>query len=169
MAVQTSYAQNMLPAFPGMKADLAPGYARSMAQGEASAEVPFGVAVAQGSADDTCILPSGSGAKIVGVALHSATYQPLYQLGTVGLKPKTTVNVMEKGTVWVTVEENVAKEDPVFIRHTAGAGGTQLGAFRKSADTASAIQQKGCRYLTSASAGGVAMVEVDFNVARNAA
>ena len=166
---QTSYGYTMAAAIAGMIAEtMAAQYVRSALQGEAAAEIPFGVGVAQGTLDNQVILPSGGAAKIVGVALFSNSYSKDLDLGTTGLKPKATVSVMEKGRCWVVVEQAVAKEDPVYIRHTPnGAGKLQLGAFRKDADTANALQMKGCRYLTTqATPGGLAMVEVDFNVAR---
>jgi hypothetical protein len=42
-------------------------------------------------------------------------------------------NVLRRGSVYVQVEEAVVAHDVVFVRYAAGAGGTQLGAFRKSA------------------------------------
>jgi hypothetical protein len=63
----------------------------------------------------------------------------------------------------VRVEEAVLPGDPVFVRFAAGAGGTGLGAFRKSADTGSAAQvPNGAVYMTTASAGSLALVEVNL-------
>lgn len=163
---QLTYGSTMTPGFAGMKADLAPDYVRSYVSAEATAEIPFGVALAQGASDDACILPTGAGVAWVGVALHSNHYDPTYDLGLVGIKPKKTIGVLTKGTVWVTVENAVTVNSRVFVRHTAGAGGTQKGAFRGDADTATALEMRGCRYLTAAAGGGVALVEVDFNAVR---
>jgi hypothetical protein len=163
---QLTYANNISPGFPGMKVDLVDDYVRSYVNAEATAEIPFGVAVAQGASDDACILATGAGVTWVGVALHSNNYDPTYDLGTVGIKPKKTVGALVFGTVWVLVENAVTVNSRVFIRHTAGAGGTQKGAFRGDADTATAIEARGCRYLTAAAGGGVAQVQVDFNALR---
>lgn len=134
MAPQTSYGSAIPVAFAGMKGDLTPDYVRSYANGEASAEIPFGVAVAAGSADDTAILPASAGARLLGIVLHAHNYALTSELGTTGLKPKVTMNVLVRGTAWVTVEEAVNDGDRCFIRHTAKGGNTQLGKFRKSAD-----------------------------------
>jgi hypothetical protein len=48
--------------------------------------------------------------------------------------------ILKCGVIWVIVEEVVSPLSPVFVRFAAGAGGTALGAFRASADTATAVQ-----------------------------
>jgi hypothetical protein len=102
----------------------------------------------------------------LGVVLHSHDYAPTLQLGTTGIKPKNMMSVLNRGRVWVQVEDAVAVGGRCFVRHTASGGNTQLGKFRSNADTATAIEWKGARYLTAASGGGLAMVEVDANVFR---
>src|SRR3990172_9189666 len=46
--------------------------------------------------------------------------------------------IRRQGRIWVFIDETVTPQSPVFVRHTAGAGGTVLGAFRLTADTATA-------------------------------
>ena len=65
------------------------------------------------------------------------------------------------GKVWVAVEEAVSAMDPVYVRYATGSG-TQKGAFRKSADSSTAAALTGGRYLTSASAGGMALAEINI-------
>lgn len=161
MPVQISYPLTMQPAFAGMKADSGEDDVRTFVNAEATAEMPFGVAVAQGTTEPRAILPAAGTAKLVGVVLHSHDYDPFYDLGTVGVKPKLQVSVMNRGRVWVVVEEAVAVNDRAFVRFAAGAGGTQLGAFRRSADTATALEARGWRYISAAGAGGLAKVELD--------
>jgi hypothetical protein len=67
--------------------------------------------------------------------------------------------VMRSGRMWVVTEEAVAVGDDVYIRFAAGAGGTQLGAVRSSADTASAALLPNAVFLTKAGAAGLAMVQ----------
>jgi hypothetical protein len=51
----------------------------------------------------------------------------------------------------------------VFVRFAAGGGGSQLGAFRKSADTATAVALPGAIYKSSqATPGGLALVEINL-------
>jgi hypothetical protein len=70
--------------------------------------------------------------------------------------------IVRRGLVWVTVEENVSDGDDVYVRYASGGGGTQLGAFRKSADTATAAQLTGAKYRGGATAGNVCKVEVNL-------
>lgn len=128
-------------------------------------DMPFGVMVAKGNSDVNGILPNGSGIIPIGVLALSFVYDngPNGSLSAVGLRPQAMMNVMRRGRIWVLVEENVTAYDRAFIRFTAGAGGTQLGAFRKSADSASALDvTKKCQYLTSATAGNLAVLDVDM-------
>lgn len=62
------------------------------------------------------------------------------------------------GDVAVFVEENVLLGQQCFIRYAAGAGGTQLGAFRASADTSTAAAHPTWYYSSSATAGTKATV-----------
>lgn len=163
---QLTYPDRMVVAFPGMKADLAEDYCRSYVNAEASAEMPFGICVAQGTAYNQAILPVDANSILAGVIVHSHDYVPTLELGTTGLKPKTSLSIMIQGTIYVLVEEAVAVNDTAYVRHTASGGNTQKGAWRKSADTATAIIVRGARFLTAASSGGLAVVQVDFNAYR---
>ena len=77
---------------------------------------------------------------------------------------KDAVTLKHKGRVFVEVEEAVVPTDPVFVRFAAGGGGTKLGSFRKSADTATAVALAAgqARYVSSAGAGEIAILEVNF-------
>lgn len=164
---QLQYQATMAKAFAGMKADLTFDYVRSYAQAEASAEIPFGVAVMQGATDNSALLPtSATTSKFLGVVLHSHVYDST-QLGDTGVKPKNVLSVLSRGTVYVQVEEAVVVGDRPFVRYATGAGGSQKGAFRKSADTATAVELKGARYLESGGAGSIVAVEFDANVVRS--
>lgn len=154
----------MAVAFAGMKADSGEDDCRTFAQAEASAEIPFGAMVAQGSADNKAILPADANAKFVGVVVHSHEYVPTLEMGTTGLKPKVPMAVMIKGRIWVYTEETVALTDSVYVRHTAGAGGSQKGLFRKSADTATAVLVRGVRWISSRTGAGLVQVQVDMPI-----
>lgn len=163
MPQQTSYQNRLLAGFAGQLYDVGPTDKISRVSAEVALEMPFGIMAAFGVTDNAALLPVGAGAKMVGVVLHSHSYPKDIVLGMLGLKPKACLSLLRKGRCWVTVEQAVAPADPVFIRHTAGAGGTQLGAFRKDADTATAtdLTKKGV-YLSTAAIGGLALVEIDM-------
>lgn len=166
---QTSYAEQPA-AFAGMLADATiVKHADTLVQGEASAEIPFGVAVALSTSPGTdgtpgkAVLPAAANAKIWGVAVHSHDYDNRTELGTTGMKPKVLLSALRKGRIWVTVETAVVAGDRAHIRYAAGAGGSQLGAFRNASVVNETIDlTKVAVFLTTASIGGLAMVEVDF-------
>jgi hypothetical protein len=119
---------------PGMPVDT-PEDVISRVQGEASLEMPFGVftcLVAGASTDKSAKLPAAVSAKLLGLVMFNNEYDPS-EIGTVGLKPKSILNIGTKGRFWVISETNVANGDRLFVRAVAGAGGTQLGAIRNAA------------------------------------
>lgn len=74
------------------------------------------------------------------------------------------INVGKKVHCWVVVEEDVTPTSPVYIRYTANGALPNFGpgSVRASADTARAAQLTNARFLTSAVAGGLALVAVDL-------
>ncbi len=78
------------------------------------------------------------------------------------LEDGETASLVRKGRVWVVVEEAVAVGDDVYFRHTAGGGGSELGAFRNDADTASCDQLTQANWLVGSSGAGVALLEVNI-------
>lgn len=159
---QLAYGTAMTVGFEGMKASSVEDDCMTAYNAEVSAEIPFGVAVAMGTTEDAAIKLVDANSKIKGVVVHSHNHSKGIDLGDTGLLPKASFAVMKKGEIWVKVEETVAVGDPVFVRHTASGGNTRKGAFRKSADTATAIAMANSFYRTAASAGGLAKVFVNI-------
>lgn len=165
---QTSYSTNQLVAFAGQLGDIGPHDIGTFTN-SVLASVPFGVAVSMDptSGDGHFKLPAASGDLVRNLLLGVTTATQAIENVPVGggsYKQYAAVGVMKKGRVWVAVEEAVVAGDPVFVRIASGAGGTQLGAFRKSADTASASQVlEGMQYLTSAAAAGFALLQINLN------
>lgn len=85
----------------------------------------------------------------LGVALQSHANENLQDGLAPGYEDKKPVSIMEKGKVYVEVEEAVTPDSDVFVRFVAGAGGDQLGIFRTDADTASAAQLANARWESS--------------------
>lgn len=76
------------------------------------------------------------------------------------------LSVLRKGRIWVKPENAVSVGDSAFARFLV-AGETELGAFRggNPGGTGSApqgVKVEGAKFVTSASAGEPAMLEVDF-------
>lgn len=159
---QTSYPSSMDPAFAGMLADLDNKKAISMNNGEASAEMPFGVAVCWGASDDEALLPDATSDVIAGILLHAHSYDPDSQLGDDGVLPDNTISVLRKGTVWAVCEDGCSPGDRLFVRAVTS-GAEQEGALRASADSTDCIDctNQGV-WLTTAAEGGLAKLEVDF-------
>jgi hypothetical protein len=156
--MQTSYTDSMAVGTAGMIADNGPRDVLSRVN--PSVVIPFGLAVTKGTADRDVKLPTSTGeaSAMVGVAIQPGIL-PVTSSGDPSYPVKSPVSVMRKGRVWVKVEEAVVAGDAAFVRFAAGTG-TQLGAFRKSADTATAVAVTGARHLTSASANGLAVLEL---------
>lgn len=166
MGIQTSVTYNPAVAIEGQLDDSGNSGAdeRSYAAG---VDITNGRLVVMGAADGRCKLPTATGeitgGKALGISRYRATAMVNWPAGqTVPYPQGVTVPVVRRGPVWVKVEEAVAPGDPVFVRFAAGAGGTALGSFRKSADTATAVQLPGAVYLDTAGANGLA--RVDFNL-----
>jgi len=157
--MQLTYNQTPNVAMAGMKADASDDTCDSLANGD-TVTIPPGVAVIKGTSDAKAKLPGTSGDHFLGVTVYSAA--GMTDLVNGGYAVADAMPVMRKGRIWVQVEEAVNKGDNAFIRYASGTG-TQKGAFRKSADTSTAVQAKGFVYLTTASANGFALLEVDVS------
>jgi hypothetical protein len=155
---QTSYSINQDAALEGQLADSG---IKDVMSYTAEEDLKFGRAVLQGTADGQCLLPAGNITGLLGVAIHQHKEQGLVGSQDAKYLEGDSVNVLKKGRMWVKVEEAVVAQDPVYVRHTTGGGGTELGAFRKSADTSTAAVVSGMKYLTSADAAALALIEVD--------
>lgn len=123
---------------------------------EASAEIPFGRMLAQGTADRQCLLMAAQADGLVGVAVRSQAYQVDTQLGSTGLKPKVSVSVLTKGRIYVTAVDAVAPGDAVRLNESGG-------TFQTAASAGVTVDiSKNARWLTSADAGEVALLEFDM-------
>jgi hypothetical protein len=166
---QTSVSGTMTVAFPGMLADstyVKQGTTRN--NREASAEIPFGVAVVRhGTAEaDGALLPHTSAAAsapiFAGITYHTHFHEPVTELGDVGMKPGVEMDVLEIGHVWVLPEESVTPGDAVRFRAVA-TGGEQAGRFRTSADTTDCVNVSSCcRWLTAGGPSTPAKLEINL-------
>jgi hypothetical protein len=139
----------------------------------AGQEIPVGVGVCMdetNTEEQAVRLPAASGDvtgfRFVGVVLNDLA--KVAYAGSLGVRnvqyyhQNTELPILENGVVYVTVEEAVAKGDQAFCRYASGAGGSQLGAFRKSADTATAAALPRCCFESDAVAGGLAKLRVQL-------
>ena len=85
MAIGFDSVSATLPvAFPGMRSSSHFGHVDGMINGEASAEIPFGVCVAQGSVDKSAIKLAATSDKLVGIVMFRHGYADTIELGTTG-------------------------------------------------------------------------------------
>ena len=129
--------------------------------------LPFGVFVCHDvDGDNKAMLPTVAtdvtGIKARGIVLHSQNVEQALSPSTnVGYKPQSVMSVMTKGRVYVRVEENVTPSSAVYVRYAPNGVNTQLGAIRASADSSSAAAYASARFLTTALAGEVAVLEIN--------
>jgi hypothetical protein len=152
---QTSYSIDQGIAVAGLLGDIQDNYVRSY---KPTASVGFGLGVRlSGTTGELCAAPSAAGQKFLGVTVFDHTVE---NDGTGGIQAEKVASVLRNGSIWVKVEEAVNAEDAAFVRFASGAGGTILGGFRKTADSASAEAFGSSKFLTSAAANGFALLQV---------
>ncbi len=165
MSKQTTYNDAMAVGFAGQ---LLAGSPVAMINNEASAEMPFGVAVAfEGGSDDKgALLPDSISVDVIaGILVHTHSYHKPEQLGDSGVKPGQMLNVLRRGRLLAVCEDGCTPGARLHVRAVAG-GGEQEGALLASPDGTDTIDcgNQGV-WLTTASAGGLAELEVDFTAA----
>jgi len=165
-AQQTSVDDRQAVAFAGVYEKNAPGTdIASYANGEASAEIPFGVMVAHDTDPNEVDLFTDQNDVPAGIAVHSHAYAKDQELGDTGLKPNAIVQVLRKGRVWVTTEDLANPDAPVRYRATATGNGP--GAFRSADPTGTDTVDISsfARWRSTTAAPGLALLEIDMTMA----
>ncbi len=165
--MQLDYSQNPAVAYAGMMADT--GYKHVISCVNPNVVIPFGRLVSRDASDAKVKLPT-SAAEVTnsrGIAIQDFASEQINDGLDAGYKLKSSVSVMRQGRAWVKVEEAVVQGDQVYARWADGtSGNVAKGAFRKSvdqvaaADTATIVPS--AKYVTSASAGGFAIIEINM-------
>lgn len=152
----------MAKAFAGMRQHGGPAICDTALQQETSAEVPFGVMVKRGTVDRSCKNLSAANDKLFGVVQHSHAISK-EELGTLGVKPGSMLDIMRQGRITVLAETNIAPGDRAHVRYAPGAGGTTLGAFRNAAVSNETIDVTGLvEFEETASAGQPVTIWLDM-------
>ncbi len=174
MSVQTSISTAPAIGYAGML-DSGPCDIVTGISGESSASIPFGKAVVwdpSGPVSDYHVtLPANQSDKVRGLVVHSHAYARAWtdadavvhgQLDGTGLLPGTSLSLLRKGRMLVVAASAVSPGDRLYVRRTAGVGET-LGALEDAADSTDMIDctAQGV-WLTTAAAGDLAWIEVDF-------
>jgi hypothetical protein len=137
------------------------GYSKSQLVGQ-DGTCPFGCGLVRDDAAPTsgerCRLPrqaSDISAGFLGIAAADTSQAA----ATGGWQPGSIPMLLHRGHIWVVVEGAVAELAQLYCRFAAGAGGSQLGAFRGDADSASAGAVVGLRALEACSGAGICLAE----------
>ena len=178
---QGAYPLSLTNGHEGLIADLQAYVSRSYTN-ESSAVIPYGHAVIiDGSATSGlgAKLPAGASATaVLGIAADSnvfenvsGSYEPTptnkTSDGRIGYPEKQMVNVLSKGVIWVYAVHAVALGDAVRLFHTDSASASSnkgyKGRFGKTAEAGKTFEvTAGARWLSAASAGNIALLEIDI-------
>lgn len=127
--------------------------------------IPFGSFVSQDSRYvDRCHLPQAgtdvtSIKNALGIALRTTRVE---NPNDYGYAVNEVVDVMRAGVCWVKVEVAVTPASDVFVRYASGSGGTILGLFNTADDSSSCAALSSARWLNSAGAGELALLEINL-------
>lgn len=171
---QTSVSAAMTPAIAGGLYQNEPSSQIDSGQNEEGTNaLAFGTVVARGTTERGYIQPAGATdvLKSCGVLLHSHAYARAYDgtsatgdLSSTGVLPKGKLNVLRRGRVWMTAEQDLARGDrSLRVRHTAGAGGSVIGAIRKDAVANETLNlSNAAEVIVGGAAGALIVIEFDF-------
>lgn len=125
--------------------------------------VPFGVGVVMDpravESGRQCRLPRLTGEVSAPTFLGVAAADTSLEQGVGGWEPSSAISILRAGRVWCLSETAIVEGSQPFCRFASGAGGSQLGVFRNSADTSTAVQPKGLIAITGVSAAGIFLAE----------
>lgn len=165
-APQTSVPATMTIGLVGQLADLwtlNSGDVWSATNAEASAEIAFGLAVKRGTADGSMNVLTAITEAVFGVTVFNHLFSKPDELGDTGMKPNVTGDVLRMGRIYVLTETNITPASGVFVRALVSGGNTTIGAFRGTADGVTTIDISAfAQWVTTATAGNLAVLEVDF-------
>lgn len=117
--------------------------------------------VTLGASQATATTVASSNDKFVGISVATQAIEQNLA-GDAFYAEKSAVSVLTRGRIYVLAEQDVAVGDPVYLRHTANGAGKDKGQFRKDSDTNKAYLLAGARFIRGASAGSVAVVEINL-------
>jgi len=90
-------------------------------------------------------------------------YSPQGSAGAAPYIPGDAVSTLTRGRIYVTAENNVTSDSPVYWRMVATLSNPVLGSFRSDSDSGKAIllSSSQVRWITSATAGNLAVLEIN--------
>lgn len=90
-------------------------------------------------------------------------YGPQGSAGAAPYIPGDAVSTLTRGRIYVTVENNVTSDSPVYWRIVPTLSNPQVGGFRSDSDSGNAIllPSNQVRWITSATSGNLAVLEIN--------
>lgn len=162
--VQDTYPLVPGLAFPGMLYDAGVVDVVTGVNVHATLGIRFGYAVAQAAtgSDKACEPVEAILDIIRGILIRSIAYAPSELNSDDEVLPKATLNILRKGRIWVICENGCTRGQRGHVRAIV-AGAEVRGALRSAADGTDTKDCSGqIEFVTSASAGALAVAEVDF-------
>lgn len=160
MSQTTAPAVNMTAGEDGLHTEDGPTHIESGVN--ASASMFFGRLACHDSATQGALKRPAAGADVTnlsaGVVVRRLTKVTDPTLALPGYAAKDSIPYLKKGKIWVRVESGVTRNAGAFARHTGG----NEGQFRHDADTANATAVPTAFYRTSATAGNLALLEINL-------
>lgn len=175
LSIQTTVSARPAKGYAGMLDAAYPHSIITAQNGEASASIPFGKGVVwdptSPAHDVSVTLPANQADKVMGIVVFRGGYSRAWtdadgvvhgDLDATGLVPGTVLGVLRRGRILVTAASAVTPGDRLYIRRTAGLG-ESLGALEDAADSTDMIDSTNQGvWMSTAAAGELAWLEVDF-------
>lgn len=156
----------------GMVTDLTASDCTSFFNEEASAELAFGTMLVAGTATDSAKLATANTNNLIGILRNDYRYAYGVDFGSIGLKPKTSLPVLQRGKIMVVVAEAVTPASPVRIRvnTSAGANGATNGpgTFCTTSSAGNTMRLPFARFLGTTTGPGVVELEIDMTMRASA-
>jgi hypothetical protein len=154
---QTNYSPGLLPSLPGMLADLNPLVTESGYNSESSAEAAFGAPVrADVLADRAFLLSNLATPAIYGLVVHDDSYDPRVELGATGVKSGGKLTILRAGRITVKAGTGAVTKGARAYYQSSSGGWVTTSAMDTIDTTKQAV------FASSAAAGGICVLEVDF-------
>jgi hypothetical protein len=159
---QTVYNETPTAAMPGMIADNTDCRIRT---GKMLAAAPFGIFVTKGANEGEVELINNANDKVAGLLVHTHHIDRTNLAAGMDINANDIVPVAEEGRFYALIEEDMAEDDPVYVRHTADGLLTQLGAIGKDAGNgASRVLLKGASVRVGGLVASGAVAVIAFNL-----
>lgn len=160
---QTSYPRKQAVALPGQLSDSGFDYHKaSFRNDNASAGILFGCMTGLSATEGGAATLAATDTALAGIVIRDHAYDIPNELDDDGLQPDVVMTLLQRGRIWVTVEETVVVGDPVRVRCVV-AGSEVAGVFRKTADSTDCVDISAfARWVTGGSAAAVAELEINM-------